>query len=75
VARWLTELCEARERLKELEAQLASLRAALEQHRVDLHEYSSRPCPTCRKSAEALGLKGLPDTCAPRRLAEAREGK
>ena len=40
-----------------------TLRAALIEHRADLHNRSKRPCPTCRQSAQALGIK-VPDTCA-----------
>lgn len=46
--------------------QMKGLREALFQHREDLHQYSKRPCPTCRNSAKALGLTGLvPDSCSP----------
>ena len=43
------------------------LRAALIAHRLDLHGYSTRPCATCRQSAEALGIENIaPDSCANR---------
>ncbi len=58
------------ERLTELEAQLAEyqkekdiLRAALIQHRADLHGASNRPCGTCQQSADALGID-VPGWCA-----------
>jgi len=48
-----------------LTAEVAALREALFVHREDLHAYSSRPCPTCRQSAEALGLTGhVLDCCS-----------
>ncbi len=52
-----------------------ALRKALLEHRADLHQGSSRPCPTCRESAEALGLTDPPSRCAPmdRSLRELRE--
>ena len=41
------------------------LRAALIEHRADLHGGSTRPCATCRQSAEALGIEGLvPGQCS-----------
>jgi hypothetical protein len=40
-----------------------ALEQALLAHRADMHEGSNRPCPTCRQSAKALGLK-VPDRCA-----------
>lgn len=46
------------------------LRAALLQHRADLHQWSQRPCPTCRHSADVLGLK-VPDGCARKEWDEA----
>ena len=43
----------------------AKLRHALIEHRADLHGGSNRPCPTCRESAEALGIASIvPDQCA-----------
>ena len=46
-------------------SKVEALRAALLGHRADLHGGSKRPCPTCRDSAEALGIDGLvPDCCA-----------
>ncbi len=57
------EPCVIVEELLELEAKNERLEEALLQHRQDLHQGSTRPCPTCRKSAEALGLK-VPDQCA-----------
>ena len=50
---------------KELKADRDRLRAALIEHRADLHGGSSRPCATCRQSAEALGIDGLvPGQCS-----------
>lgn len=49
--------------IRELEAKKEELRGALLQHREDLHGYSKRPCPTCRRSAAALDIK-VPDQCA-----------
>ena len=50
------------------EERLRSLVEALIQHRADLHAYSTRPCPTCRRSAEALGIAELvPNACADER--------
>ncbi len=54
--------CEAIEVLAETELKL---RKALIEHRADLHGWSSRPCPTCRESAEVLGIAGMvPGCCA-----------
>jgi hypothetical protein len=48
-----------------LEARLEMMISALLAHRHDLHEYSRRACPTCRRSADALGILNLvPDSCA-----------
>jgi hypothetical protein len=45
--------------------EIAALKGALLAHRADLHQGSSRPCPTCRRSAAALGLTGkVGDCCA-----------
>lgn len=52
--------------LIDAEKEIEELREALLQHREDLHQSSTRPCPTCRKSAKILGLK-VPDQCARRR--------
>ena len=47
------------------EADNAKLVEALFDHRADLHCYSKRPCPTCRNSAEVLGITNkVPYTCA-----------
>lgn len=47
------------------DARIKGLEEALLEHRADLHEYSTRPCPTCRKSAEVLGIVGkVPNTCS-----------
>ncbi len=44
---------------------IVALRGALLEHRADLHGYSTRPCPTCKRSSEALGIrKEVPFTCA-----------
>jgi len=52
------ELSTCKERVRELEE-------ALYAHRADLHCYSSRPCPTCRNSAEVLGISDkVPYCCA-----------
>ena len=48
--------------VRALLAEVAELRAALIEHRRDLHQGSGRPCPTCRQSAKALG-KGAPGGC------------
>lgn len=48
-----------------LGAEVERLWLALIAHRADLHSGSRRPCPTCRQSAEALGILALvPDCCA-----------
>lgn len=53
------------EEVKRQRAEIEQLKAALLAHRADLHNYSSRPCPTCRQSAEALGIKDkVPYCCA-----------
>lgn len=65
-------LCDCRAKLAECERERDALRAgvvklreALIAHRGDLHEGSLRPCPTCRQSAEALGIWALvPNSCA-----------
>lgn len=57
-------------RIADLEHQVGRLRHALLDHRADLHGYSNRPCPTCRHSAEVLGLK-VPDRCARKELDDA----
>ena len=46
-----------------LQAENERLKAALIQHRADLHCGSGRPCGTCKQSAEALGID-VPDRCA-----------
>lgn len=56
--------CEERENAS-LRARMLTLEQALLAHRADLHEGSSRPCPTCRASAKALGIDGkVPDRCS-----------
>lgn len=46
-------------------AQAEQLEKALLGHRADLHQYSKRPCPTCRESAIALGIQNkVPNCCA-----------
>lgn len=53
------------EEVDRLEKERDAYRSALLAHRADLHNYSSRPCPTCRKSAESLGIKSkVPNSCA-----------
>ena len=52
-----------RTQLAVLVAENVRLRAALINHRADLHSGSSRPCETCRQSAAALGIS-VPDKCA-----------
>jgi hypothetical protein len=48
-----------------MRAQIAKLREALISHRADLHGGSTRPCPTCRQSAAALGIRDMiADSCA-----------
>ena len=48
-----------------LQADKAKLVEALFDHRADLHCYSRRPCPTCRNSAEVLGITDkVPYCCA-----------
>ena len=49
--------------LRDTREEITRLREALLAHRADLHEYSKRPCPTCRQSAKVLGIK-VPDSCA-----------
>lgn len=52
-------------RIAVLEAENIRLRQSLINHRADLHNYSKRPCPTCRESAKVLGIAGkVPDCCA-----------
>ena len=51
------------EQIKQLQAENERLKAALIQHRADLHCGSGRPCGTCKQSAEALGID-VPDRCA-----------
>lgn len=46
------------------------LREALIAHRIDLHQSSDRPCPTCRQSAAALG-GNAPGGC----IGERRQGR
>ena len=42
------------QRVEEVEKVADELAAALKHHRADMHNTSSRPCPTCRQSAVAL---------------------
>lgn len=52
---------------RELGAKLEAMQRALLGHRHDLHQYSRRPCATCRESAAALGIVNIvPDSCADR---------
>ena len=61
----LTEKAEADNR--RLQERVKELEEALWQHREDLHAFSTRPCPTCRKSASVLGIIDLvPNSCADR---------
>jgi len=61
----LKELDDAKARAEKAEAERDKLIEALYQHRADLHCYSSRPCPTCRNSAEVLGIADkVPYCCA-----------
>jgi len=58
-----------------LRIKIRTLRRALINHRIDLHNRSNRPCPTCRDSARALGII-VPDMCAhPESDRAALEGK
>lgn len=51
--------------LAKKDEEIARLRRSLIDHRADLHCYSSRPCPTCRQSAEVLGITDkVPGSCA-----------
>lgn len=60
-----TALDAAESQVRTLQGELEEMRAALIAHRADLHCWSSRPCPTCRDSAKALGIHGkVPDICA-----------
>lgn len=52
-----------KQRYGQLQFENEELRGALLQHREDLHGASTRPCPTCRRSAKALGLE-VPNECA-----------
>ena len=48
-----------------MKAERDAYRTALIMHRADIHQYSSRPCPTCKHSAEFLGIADkVPNTCA-----------
>lgn len=58
-ADWKAEREELQEWVRELEE-------ALYAHRADLHCYSSRPCPTCRNSAEVLGIADKVPYCCSR---------
>lgn len=49
--------------IQQLKVENEELREALLQHRMDLHQRSGRPCPTCRRSAKILGLD-VPSECA-----------
>ncbi len=61
----LTREATLRERAEKAKGALCRAREALLEHRADLHEGSTRPCPTYRKSAEALGFSGIvPNSCA-----------
>lgn len=60
-------LSEAQEAIRQLQAKNEKLKDVLFQHRWDLHQGSGRPCPTCRQSAEALGLN-VPNQCAEERF-------
>lgn len=59
------ELAGLRRHIQMLECKNTQLREALITHRADLHNGSDRPCFTCRKSADALGiLLRVPNRCA-----------
>ncbi|GAH72663.1 unnamed protein product, partial [marine sediment metagenome] len=67
------EIREAQKRTHEAEADNRRLQErgrelgkALYAHRADLHCYSSRPCPTCRNSAEVLGIADKVPYCCSR---------
>ena len=49
-------MSEAEEKLAEKDKRIFDLENALIAHRDDLHEGSSRPCPTCQQSAKVLGF-------------------
>jgi hypothetical protein len=54
-----------REEIARLKERVAELERVLLAHRADLHEFSQRPCPTCRDSAKVLGIHDLvPGCCA-----------
>jgi len=66
-AQWIGERAVILERNQRLQERLRGLEEALWQHREDLHGYSTRPCGTCRKSAEVLGIVDIvPNSCADR---------
>lgn len=69
-------MADLRSALADSEKTVAELREALFQHREDLHQYSKRPCATCRNSAKALRITALvPDSCSPAWNMEERELK
>src|SRR3990167_720356 len=45
--------------IRSLRSRNAALEEALVGHLLDLHESLGRPCPTCRKSCELLGIELL----------------
>jgi len=57
------DLAKTEKLVNQLQAENERLKAALIQHRADLHCGSGRPCGTCKQSAEALGID-VPDRCA-----------
>jgi hypothetical protein len=62
-------------KLAQAEAERVRLQEALWQHRIDLHEYSRRPCETCAKSARALGIPHSEMSQRCMRMDENREAK
>ncbi len=59
------DLLEAKAECESKDKLIESLSEALIEHRADLHGYSTRPCPTCEKSARALGIYGkVPNHCS-----------
>ena len=45
-----------RDAAEQAEAEVRALREALLHHLFDLHNHSTRPCPTCSRSRKTLGL-------------------
>jgi hypothetical protein len=73
----LTRIANTDDIYAKVKAERDRYREALLRHRSDLHNYSTRPCPTCRNSAEVLGIGDkVPNTCARAHIDKAAlEGK